>query len=218
MNKFKSLLLIMFFVIILSLSKVNALVSNYTLLGKTIYLDAGHGGFDAGAVYNNIYEKNINLQIVKYLEEELIKNGAYVYLTRDGDYDLSDNKNSRKRSDLSNRAKLINDSKCDLYISIHLNATTSSKWRGLQIFYSDVNKENKEVAFTLNDVISKNLSNVREVKKENNYYMYKRIKPPGVLIEAGFISNASDNYILRDKEYQKKLARLISKGIIEYFT
>ena len=48
--------------------------------------------------------------------------------------------------------------------------------------------------------------------------MYKRIKPPGVLIEAGFISNASDNYILRDKEYQKKLARLISKGIIEYFT
>ena len=88
----------------------------------------------------------------------------------------------------------------------------------MQIFYSDVNKENKEVAFTLNDVISKNLSNVREVKKENNYYMYKRIKPPGVLIEAGFISNASDNYILRDKEYQKKLARLISKGIIEYFT
>lgn len=43
MNKFKSLLLIMFFVITLSLSKVNALVSNYTLLGKIIYLDAGHG-------------------------------------------------------------------------------------------------------------------------------------------------------------------------------
>ena len=61
------------------------------------------------------------------------------------------------------------------------------------------------------------MSNVREVKEENNYYMYKRINIPGVLIEAGFISNPSDNYILRTDDYQNKLVNNIVLGIIKYY-
>ena len=66
-------------------------------------------------------------------------------------------------------------------------------------------------------MIRNNLSNVREVKQENSYYMYKRINVPGVLVEAGFISNPSDNYILRDSSYQDKLVNNITLGIIKYF-
>ena len=47
--------------------------------------------------------------------------------------------------------------------------------------------------------------------------MYPKIKIPGVLIEAGFISNPNDNYLLRKKEYQEKLLKDIVKGIEEYF-
>ena len=47
--------------------------------------------------------------------------------------------------------------------------------------------------------------------------MYNNIKSPGVLIEAGFISNPDDNYLLRNKDYQKKLVVLISDAIENYF-
>ena len=217
MNKYKTLIIIMFLIFTFSISKVYAGVNDLSLLGKVIYLDAGHGGIDAGAESNKIKEKDINLILVKKLEKELVRKGAVVYLTRDGDYDLSKSKSNRKRSDLANRAKLINESGANLYISIHLNSTTSSAWRGLQIFYNKVNDENKIIANTLNDIIKSNLSNVREVKEENNYYMYKRINIPGVLIEAGFISNPSDNYILRTDDYQNKLVNNIVLGIIKYY-
>lgn len=217
MNKYKTLIIIMFFIFAFSISRVYADINDLTLLGKIIYLDAGHGGVDAGAESNKIKEKDINLILVKKLEHVLSGMGATVYLTREGDYDLSKTTVNRKRSDLANRAKLINESDADIYISIHLNSTTDSRWRGLQIFYNNVNNENKVLAETIDSVIRNNLSNVRDVKYENSYYMYKRINVPGILIEAGFISNPSDNYVLRDSNYQDKLVNNIALGIVEYF-
>ena len=217
MNKYKTLIIIMFFIFAFSISRVYADINELTLLGKVIYLDAGHGGVDAGAESNKIKEKDINLILVKKLEKVLSGMGATVYLTREGDYDLSKTTINRKRSDLANRAKLINESNADIYISIHLNSTTDSRWRGLQIFYNNVNSENKVLAETMDNAIRNNLSNVRDVKYENSYYMYKRINIPGILIEAGFISNSSDNYILRDSKYQDKLVNNIALGIVEYF-
>lgn len=112
---------------------------------------------------------------------------------------------------------MINESNADIYISIHLNSTDSSKWRGLQVFYNDINSENVVIAKCITDILKNNISNVREVKKVNTYYMYKKIKIPGILIETGFISNASDNYLLRDSNYQDKLINNITNGIISYF-
>lgn len=201
-----------------SISRVYASISDLPLLGKVIYLDAGHGGVDAGAIVNNLKEKDINLKLVMLLRDNLVSKGAMVYLTREGDYDLSNGAVSRKRNDLYNRAKMINDSKADLYISIHLNSTNDGRWRGLQIFYNSINKENKLVAEKVNEILVSNLSYVREIKNDNSYYMYKHIKIPGILIEAGFISNASDNYLLRNKDYQDKLINNIVYGIINYYS
>ena len=217
MNKYKSLIIVMFFIFTFSIYKVYANVNDLPLLGRVIYLDAGHGGVDDGARSNNIVEKGVNLILVKKLEKKLIGMGAIVYLTRDGDYDLSTTKINRKRSDLYNRAKMINESNADIYISIHLNSTDSSKWRGLQVFYNDINSENVVIAKRITDILKNNISNVREVKKVNTYYMYKKIKIPGILIETGFISDPSDNYLLRDSNYQDKLINNIVGGIINYF-
>ena len=201
-----------------SISRVYASISDLPLLGKVIYLDAGHGGVDAGAIVNNLKEKDTNLKLVMLLRDNLVSKGAMVYLTREGDYDLSNGAVSRKRNDLYNRAKMINDSKADLYISIHLNSTNDGRWRGLQIFYNSINKENKLFAEKVNEILVSNLSYVREIKNDNSYYMYKHIKVPGILIEAGFISNASDNYLLRNKDYQDKLINNIVYGIINYYS
>ena len=217
MNKYKLLILICFFLITITLPKVTATVNNLNLLGKVIILDAGHGGVDAGATSGKIIEKDLNLILVKKLEKELVSRGATVYLTREDDKDLSTTNINRKRSDLYNRAKYINDISPDMYISIHLNSVTNQTWKGLQVFYTTKNKENKLIAETITNHLKENMSNIREIKKDNTYYMYKYIKSPGVLIEAGFISNPNENYLLRKEEYQNKLVTLIEEGVEIYF-
>ena len=217
MNKFKLIIIISIFISILSISKVYAQILDYTLLGKTIYIDPGHGGIDSGTTYKNIYEKDINLIISKKIEKYLISKGATVYLTRDKDIDLSKTTINRKRNDLTNRAKLINNTNPDMYISIHLNYISNSKWQGLQIFYNNKNKENENIANKLTNYLKEYTNNIREPKQENIYYMYKQIKVPGVLIELGFLSNPNDRYRLKREEYQDKLAQQISNSIEKYF-
>lgn len=218
MNRYKITLLIIFLIILFSVNQVNAYVNDFPLLGKTIYLDAGHGGKDPGAIYDNVYEKDINLDIVKKLQFELEKLGAVVLLTRDDDYDLASiDAKKRKQSDLSKRADLINESKCDMYISVHLNAYSSTKWSGLQIFYDDINPNNKVLAEVMNETLKSNLKNVREIKRENGYFMYHKINVPGILIESGFITNSNDRYKLKDSNYQAILARNIVSGVVNYF-
>lgn len=217
MNKYKLLIILCFFFLTTFLPNVKAWINDYSLIGKVICLDSGHGGIDTGAKNSTIIEKDLNLILTKKLERELTSRGATVYLTREGDYDLSKTTIGRKRNDLYNRAKYINKINPDMYISVHLNATSSPKWRGLQIFYTEKNSQNKIIADSLTNYLKDNMSYVRNIKKDSTYYMYKYINSPGVLIEAGFISNLDDNYLLRNSYYQDKLVSLISNGIEKYF-
>ena len=217
MNKYKLLIIICFFLLTLTLPKVTATVKNLNLIGKVIVLDAGHGGKDDGAVNSKIIERDLNLVLVKKLEKELVSQGATVYLTRADENDLSTTTVNRKRNDLYNRAKYIDKISPDMYISLHLNSSPSPSWRGLQIFYTSKNEKNKLIAETITNHLKEKMSNIREIKKDNTYYMYKHISSPGILIEAGFISNPSDNYLLRNEEYQDKLIIAISEGIEKYF-
>lgn len=209
----------MLFLLIISLCsisfvKANQTNSNLDLFGKVIYLDAGHGGVDPGCVYKDIYEKDINLSIVLKLEKMLEAKGASVYLTRYGDYDLSTiNAYGRKKSDLNNRARIINESKADIYISIHLNSINSSNWSGAQVFYDDVNKQNKVIA----EVMTESLKTKREFEEISDMLLNRKIKVPGVLIEAGFLSNPNDRYLLKQESYQEKLCENITSGILKYF-
>lgn len=184
------------------------------LVGKVIYLDAGHGGVDSGANYKDILEKDINLSIVKILALKLESLGATVYLTRYGDYDLSNiGVYHRKQSDLYNRAKIINESNADLYLSIHLNSTTSSTWSGAQVFYDDINPKNMEIA----EIITKSLGTKREVTEIKTMYFNRHVKVPGVLIEAGFLSNGSDRSKLVREDYQEEFVDKIVTGVMNYF-
>lgn len=206
------------FLVIISICTISFLkIDGYELplLGKIIYLDAGHGGVDVGANYKNIYEKDINLSIVKILASKLENMGATVYLTRYGDYDLSNvGVRYRKRSDLYNRAKVINNSNADIYISIHLNSTTSSVWSGAQVFYDDVNNDN----IILANFLKESIGTKREVVEISDMYFNRLVKIPGVLVEVGFLSNSYDRNNLINLDYQEKISDKIIDGIINYFT
>ena len=218
MLKYKMVMLFMSILFMCTFSFVTASTDTLPLLGKVIYLDPGHGGLDPGAIYKDIEEASINLEISKKLMETLEKNGAIVYLTRDDDYDLAvNNAVNRKRSDLSRRANIINRSMCDLYLSIHLNADISTTWRGGQVFYDDINDKNQKIATIMQKVLKKDLGTTREYKETNDMYLHKRVKRPGVLIEVGFITNPSERRQLMSNNYQQKLANTITKGVLQYF-
>lgn len=216
MIKYKLATLFMFIMMLCTIEFVSA--QELVLKGKTIYIDPGHGGRDPGTIYKDTKESEINLEIANELKQELEKQGAKVYLTRIGDYDLSkiDTKN-HKKSDLLERAKLINESECDLYISIHLNSDTTETWNGAQTFYTTKNKQNKILATIIQNKLKKTTKTTRKIKELKNMYLFDRIKKTGVLIEAGFLSNANDRYLLKNKEYQKRLAQTITEGLIEYY-
>lgn len=211
-----TLLLLLFLIIIISIFNVSASNLTFPLLGKTIYLDAGHGGVDNGATVNNVKEKDLNLQIVYKLKETLTSAGATVILTRKDDNDISNpNALYRKKSDFDNRIKLINNSNADLYISIHQNIYQNKKYSGPQVFYV---KDNQKLAEIIQNTLNKYLNTKRKVKTINNTYMYKLLKKKGILIECGFISNDNERYKLKTEEYQLKLSKIITEGIITYYS
>lgn len=187
------------------------------LIGKVVYIDPGHGGLDPGTIYKNIYEKDINLEVCKKLKKILEEEGAIVYLTRYDDYDLAiNNASERKKSDLNNRAKIINKSNADIYISIHLNSIQSSAWSGAQVFYDDVNSNNNRIAKIMQKTLKEELKTTRKVKEIKNMLLNRKVKIPGVLIEVGFLSNPNERYLLQKSEYQYKICEAIKKGIIKY--
>lgn len=213
-TKIKILILIILLLSALFINtKVNALMP---LSGKIIVIDPGHGGKDPGTTSDTTYEKDINLAISKALEIELSKVGATVILTRDGDYDLSEpNTRWRKKSDFDNRINLINNSKANLYLSIHLNYLTNSAYYGPQVFYQE---KSIDLATIIQKTLNNSLNSDREIKEiPKKTYMYDKLTIPGVLIECGFLSNSEEKKKLITEEYQQKIASLIKDAIIEYF-
>ena len=170
-------------------------------------------------MYGTIKESPINLEITQKLKKELENIGAIVYMTREGEYDLSNPETyNRKNDDLQNRVNLINQDFVDMYLSIHLNADTSNTWHGAQVFYDDVNKNNKKLAMVMQKAFKTNLKSNRKEKQISTYYMYRRInKVPGLLLEVGFLTNANERYLLKTDNYQLKICNAIKQGIINYY-
>jgi N-acetylmuramoyl-L-alanine amidase len=193
------------------------------LSGKVILIDPGHGGVDGGAGDRPMQEKDIALSISIKLRDFLQQQGAIVLMTRETDRDLAptDMKgySRRKAADLKERIKIINNSDADLVISIHLNAIPSSRWSGAQTFYNSKMKENAKAAKLIQRELRVNLENTtRKAKPLNDLFILKHSEKPGVLVEAGFLSNPTEKMNLERDSYQEMVAASIYKGIIRYYT
>lgn len=190
--------------------------ADLSLQGRVVAIDCGHGGMDPGSLYNDIYEKDITLSIGKYLEKYLSEMGATVIMTRTSDNDLSNGvKNHRKKADFDERIKIINQKIVDMYVSIHLNYLTDTRYYGAQVFY---NKNNEELAKSIQEYLNNNTNTDREVKKiPTSTYMYDKLNTNGVLVECGFLSNATERSKLVTKEYQSKFAKILAQAISHYY-
>ncbi len=213
-HKYKFFLLLMTFFFIFMLQIADA--SKLPLKDVIITVDPGHGGRDPGTRYRNILEKDLNLEISKQLRDALLSQGATVHLIRSEDEDLSSKWDSaKKRGDLYRRILFIQKVKSDLYLSIHLNWFTNPYHQGAEVLYNPINSNNK----ILGEKIMENFEKDTYTKRKlitTDLYLYRNTRVPGVLIECGFLSNPNERYLLQTEKYQKKVAQVITNGVMEY--
>lgn len=184
-------------------------------LGRTVVLDAGHGGIDGGVVGpgTGVTEAEINLGIVRSLRHLLVKSGYDVVLTRDSGDGLYDSKaQNLKRSDMTRRKETIEAARPDLVVSVHQNYYPLSSVRGAQVFYDGESESGKEFALSAQKTLNSALGGDREAKP-GDYYMVKCTPYPSVIVECGFLSNAEEERLLVTAAYQEKVAYALFSAI-----
>ncbi len=194
-------------------------VFSYGLAGKIIVIDPGHGGIDVGASRGNIYEKDITLEISEKLSQQLAQAGALVIMLRENESDLAGDEyvgriRDHKNEDLRMRVEIANESKADLFLSIHTNASPNSKWSGAQTFYKPNDEESRNTAESIQKELRGKLGNTKREIAPGNFYVLKNANMPAVMVEVGFLSNPKEAQLLTDFEYQYKLVQAIIMGLI----
>lgn len=189
---------------------------------RTVVIDAGHGGIDAGVLGINTKtkESEINLYIAKYLRGYFADAGFNAVLTRStqgGLYGTSTK--GFKMRDMKKRKEIIEKNNADMVISVHQNFCPIPSKRGGTVFFDKTSDCGKALA----DSIQSSLNSMSESVKKNealagDYYMLKCTQNPSVIVECGFLSNAADEALLITPEYQKSIAYAIFKGAVSYYS
>lgn len=178
---------------------------------ETIMIDAGHGGYDVGSISNyNDYEKDINLQIALLVGKQLKSYGYKVVYTRTSD---SVSWSDDNVEDLQTRCGLAKKKNADLFISIHLNSSEYEA-NGYEIYCDFNNKNTVKLSNSILTQLDKlDYSTNRGLldTNESPLYVVANNEVDAILIEAGFISDDSDLYYL--KNYTNNIATAIAKGI-----
>lgn len=188
-----------------------------------ILVDPGHGGLDGGASSSDgLLEKHINLKIATFLKELLEANDYKVYITRTEDISLhttDSSVRSEKLQDLRARCEMKDSTKCDIFISIHLNAFPEQYVKGPQVWHAS-NTKSKLLA----QIIQKQLESDLEITKKrfakdakNSYIMLRNPNDRAeVIVECGFLSNPDEAQKLNTEEYQQKISQAIKIAVDDY--
>lgn len=187
--------------------------------GRTIVLDAGHGGSDRGASGpSGLTEKSVTLAVTQKVQNILESSGANVVMTRTTDVDVygpgaSDKQELQARCNVANRTP-----GAELFVSIHCNAFASSAAHGMETYYYAASAEGKRLATLLNEELVAAGGLFNRGVKTANFYVMKHTNMPASLIELGFITNYSEERLLGSDEYQTKLATAVATAIARFFT
>jgi N-acetylmuramoyl-L-alanine amidase len=186
-----------------------------------LIIDPGHGGEDGGAVAEDgTVESGVNLSIALKLEELARLTGYDTTMTRREDVSIHDSDAStlrqKKVSDLHNRVDLCNQVEGGVLVSIHQNSLPSSKkTQGAQVFYNGVDGS-EALAQAIQESLnaSVNGDHPKTAKRiDSSVYLMENTTCPAVLVECGFLSNAQETELLKDQDYQRRLAAAILAGV-----
>ena len=169
----------------------------------TVFLSAGHGGNDPGAVAFGLKEKDINLQTLLSCRAELERHGVKVVASR-----LTD-----ENDPVAQEVKEANVSGADIAVSFHANAGGGD---GFEAFYYSSNTKSKRLAQLGEKYVKQLGQNSRGIKTGNHLYFVKNTKMPAVLFESFFVDNDKDNDIGDLVSEQKAFGVAYAKAILEF--
>lgn len=185
-----------------------------TLRGKTVMLDAGHGGADCGALgpggekYPS--ESELNMLLTSYLKQELEASGAKVILSRGGNTTLS----------LQERVEYSSLMAPDLFISLHHNSTQQTAdyncvSGGLVLYSSPISEG---LAESLAEELWAGIGAESSVPvRRQSLYVCRQTHCPAVLIEAGYLCNPVEYEKLCKPDNGQRIAKNIVRGLKNYF-
>ena len=201
-------------------------------LPKVVVLDPGHGGKDKGAVGSrNVQEKLAALDIAKRTRSHLAKMGIKALLTRENDRFIS----LQKRVDLADRWK------ADLFVSIHLNASSSVTAKGIETYiltspgFPSTNTHSRKrikklrypgtaydhrstvAGYAIQSRMLGSTGAADRGLRQARFYVLKNALFPAVLVEGAFLSNNYEQAKIIDAAYRDEIAEGIARGILDYF-
>jgi N-acetylmuramoyl-L-alanine amidase CwlD len=208
------------FRVVAEATKLRVVLGQAELSGLSIVVDAGHGGWDPGAVgRTGLSEKDVNLDIALRLARLLEEAGARVVLTRDDDGSVNGIYNgdtAGRRKELLSRCDLANEAGGDLYVAIHCNSRGYASKCGTETFYRKA--DSAEFAQVLQEETVKTLG-----RPDGGAHRHPKAiivlygtEMPAALVEVAYISNSTEEALLATKEFRQQAAYGIFNGIARY--
>lgn len=168
-----------------------------------VFLSAGHGGSDPGAVAYGLKEKDINLNILKACRDELKRHKVTVICSREKD----------ENDPVGQEVKEANAADVDIAASFHINA---GKGDGFEVFCNPKNEDGMKLAKLGEKYIKELGQNSRGIKNGMHLCFIKNTRMMAVLFESFFIDNDKDNNIGDTVAEQKALGVAYAKAILDY--
>lgn len=173
-----------------------------------VFISAGHGGSDPGAVANGFKEKDLNLAIALACNDELIRHGVNVKMSRYKDEDDGTNESVAE----------CNAFAPDYALDIHNNAGGGD---GIEIFHHYGGGKGKTLAQNVLDAVVAIGQNSRGLKTRTNQYgkdyygFIRSTSAPAIIVECAFVDNKKDIQIIDTAAEQKAMGIAIAKGVLK---
>src|SRR5699024_1719745 len=173
-------------------------------MARKVWLDAGHGGKDPGAIGNGLKEKDVTLAITKKVGDELKRHGDKVGYTRTTDKTVA----------LNRRGPLANNFNADVFVSIHTNAFGNPSAQGVETYSYPGSSKGRNLAKDIhNEIVKAKLYSKNRGLKTANFAVLRQSRMPAALPEIAFNTNKADETLL--KHTHDEFATAIAKGILK---
>jgi len=203
----------------MNIQEILTQISNYLKKNRAdthtvkVVIDPGHGGYDLGLKtgkkynkgYNDILEKDINLEVSTRLLWLCMRHGIGAILTRWGDRFIS----------LNERCRVANMTKSKLFLSIHCNYAKKSQYRGIETWFYGSSSRGKVMARRCQNLLVDLRYTDNRGIKDGEFFVLRKTKMPAILVELGFLSNGNDTLYLNNEENQMLIAERLLQFIKE---
>ena len=173
---------------------------------KRVTIDPGHGGEDPGGTgAHGTEEKDVTLSLALKLQKLMRDSGMEVQMTRTDDMQIQ----------LRPRVAMGDDFESDVFISIHTNAIANPKINGIETYY--FTPQSLPLARAVHRQLVSKLGRPDRGVRRNNFVVVKYNKMPACLVEIGYLTNPTEEKLLKSPAYQQKAAEAILAGVQDYF-